>query len=242
MILNIDSTALVQHTARLQAINRSALPVAVRQTLDSTAFDVKTKTMLNESGVFVKRKPTFFKANSKVEKAQGFNINSMRAIIGFAPINKDKSHSVQDLQQQETGGIIDHRAIIVVEGGRVSKSWGKITKEKYRQDKLQFIDSKKMPGSTPGVRFLQSVVKAGVGGLVMGDRVYKNGNKMLWEVQKLGKGFGDKPKLKPIAIVKRGRKSKVKATHFMKKASDTSAGKMEKTFIRIANKKISQIK
>ena len=39
---------------------------------------VKKDTMPAEAGIFIHRKPTFFKANSKAVKATGLDINTMR--------------------------------------------------------------------------------------------------------------------------------------------------------------------
>jgi hypothetical protein len=244
MRLNVNHRALVAHTARLVNISRSALPVAVQQSLNAAAFDVKKNTMPKQSDKFVHRRPTFFKANSKVDKAKGFDINTMAATVGFVPKPNDRSHSVEDLEQQETGGKIANRAFIMLPAARVGGTMRGNIKSKYRQSAIasKIINSKNVEGGSPKIKFRNALVRAGVGGLVMGDKVYKNGNKMLWEVRKLGMGMSEKPTLIPIAVVKRNRRADIKATHFMRTASLISAKQIETVFIKVAEKKINSIR
>ena len=84
MILNINSNAVVSYTNTLEKLHKSAFPVAIRETLNSAAFDVKKNTMpLSAKKSFIERQPTFFKANSKVDKATGFNTSTMKSTVGF---------------------------------------------------------------------------------------------------------------------------------------------------------------
>ena len=120
--------AISDHVSRLERINRSALPVAVRQTLNAAAFDVKQNTMPEEADIFIHRKPTFFKANSGVTPAKGLDVNTMEATVGFKPKTGDRSHSVEDLEEQEEGGVIPHsRAFVALKEGRTGQQWQKNT-------------------------------------------------------------------------------------------------------------------
>jgi len=64
---NINTDAAVVMTNKLEKMHRSALPVAIRRTLDSASFDVKQRSLLlNTEKTFEQRKKTFFKATSRV--------------------------------------------------------------------------------------------------------------------------------------------------------------------------------
>ncbi len=83
--------------------------MAIRQTLNDAAYDVKLRTMPQTSDAsFIKRKPTFWKAKSRVEGAKGFDVNTMQSTVGFLEGNKH-SQAVRDLDEQEHGGRIDDR-------------------------------------------------------------------------------------------------------------------------------------
>src|SRR5687767_16018423 len=93
MELNINSDAVVKHTNTLEKMHRSAMPLAIRNTLNSVAFDVKKNTMpASAEREFVTRAPNFFKANSRVEMARGWNVDSMQSVVGFIP----KDQAVED--------------------------------------------------------------------------------------------------------------------------------------------------
>jgi hypothetical protein len=81
---DINTKAVVIFTNKLEKFRKSALPAAIRNTLNSAAFDVKQKTMpVSAEKNFVRRKPNFFKANSKVVMAQGREVKGLKAIVGF---------------------------------------------------------------------------------------------------------------------------------------------------------------
>lgn len=122
MRLVIDTEHLKEHAVKLEKINRSALPVAIRGTLNDAVYDVKTRSMPKSAEVFKKRSPNFFKANSKFEKAAGFNVDGMKATVGFYEnklTNQSTNHAVKDLEQQEHGGEIDHKTFIPMKPARV---------------------------------------------------------------------------------------------------------------------------
>jgi len=239
MVLSINTDALVQHAARLERMSRSALPVVVRQTLNAAAFNVKTVTMPQSSDVFIHRKATFFKANSKVQQAQGFDINSMQSIVGFIPKSDAKDTSVADLEQQEDGGKISGRAFVPLKDDRVGNSWqGNVkAKGRYRAIESKIVDAKKSNAGEPAQQFLASAKYAGVGGVVIGNRLTAGGNKIAWRIT------GLKPlKMIPLFAVKAHRNVMPHATHFMQEASNKSAADMGHNFIMYAEKKFDSIK
>tara|TARA_R110002051_G_scaffold162219_4_gene233744 strand:+ start:6835 stop:7578 length:744 start_codon:yes stop_codon:yes gene_type:complete len=229
MRLDINSDGFVQLTNKLEKLHRSALPSAIRGTLNGLAFDVKKDTLLKSSGrEFTQRKKTFFKATSKVEKANGFNVQSMKSKVGFP--DKGNNQAIQDLEQQEHGGNIGGRKYIPIEYGRVSKSRSKGVKSRNRLSKIgigNIVKASDMSGKTQGHRFTQAVAKAGKGGFVQAK--LKNKNKtIVWRVDTLQSSLKTKKlsnKLTAVYIVNDSGKVKVKGTSFMEKASVKSAKK-----------------
>ncbi|HLF67443.1 MAG TPA: hypothetical protein VI522_07470, partial [Gammaproteobacteria bacterium] len=124
MQLNINTDAAVKFTNTLEKLHRSALPVAIRSALNDAVFDVKTKTMPRSADeTFEKRQPNFFKANSKFESAKGFDVNTMKATIGFISdkLKGDSNYAVKDLEEQEHGGAIDKKSFIANKEARTGK-------------------------------------------------------------------------------------------------------------------------
>lgn len=245
MQLNINTDAVVKHTATLEKLHKSALPVAIRQTLDSAAFDVKTNTMpVQAKKTFEDRDKNFFKANSKVKKAQGWNIESMESTVGFVPIS-GTNQAVDDLEEQEYGGKIDGRTFIPLEQARTSNSWKRKPRRKARMSEVlgNIIDSADAQGKSKGEKFIKSAIHAGVGGWVLGNNINGAGNRILYQVKKIGKKNGDTwVKVVPMFSVKSDRKVQPPATKFMQKSAVKSADKMEDFYKKHAEKQIAKYK
>lgn len=264
--IDIDTTNLIGHIGKLSKLHRSAMPAAVMQTLNGAAYTTKTVTMPKEADRFEKRKPTFFKANSKVAPARGFNIDTMRAEVGFIPKPGDKSHSVEDLEAQEKHSTIDNRSFIALPTAREGKSFNKRIKRSNYMDKinnvLDPVEQRSQKGkATDSLRmsFILTAMAAGKGGLIFGtDR--KKGARVVFRINKIArlkkitkttKRLGIKTKkwntfvgLTPLFNVKSNRKVRpdTKYSGFMKQASLDAQKGMEATFIAAANKQIAKYK
>lgn len=243
IVLNINSDAIVAHTARIEQIGKSALPVAVRGALNRAAFDVKTDTMPKSAKRFTQRSPTFFKSQSKVKPAQGFDIKTMQSEVGFIPASgaKESGGATEDLEQQEHGGKIGHRAFVPLKAARAGSSYNRRVSNKNRMAALRskIKDAKKSGAATDKGKWFSSAIHAGVGGVVISNtnpRQLRRINKIM------RKGGNTIIGSTAIYSVEKNRKVKIKATNFMRKASNESAAKVERYFIEEANKQIAKVK
>lgn len=265
MIININTNSIVHLTNILEKMHKSALPVAIRTSLNSAAFDVKKTTMPQEAqSTFLKRQKNFFKANSRVEMAQGFSINKMQASVGFFENklnNKSTNYAVKDLEQQEHGGKITNKTFIPMRNARVGGSG--ITKAANRLSSMtnKIINSNKV-NSIHGRNKKQKLIRAAIiakktGGnnaMVMGPEK-SNGSQTLFRVDRLNiskstytfagggktlRGSKLDIKLTPLFQVKKGRTITVQKTDFMQHASITSHKKLEHFYITNATKQINK--
>lgn len=231
MRLNINSDAVVTHTNTLEKLHRSALPNAIRSTLNSVAFDVKQNTMpTSASREFVQRAPNFFKANSRVEMAKGWDVDRMKSIVGFIP----KSQAVEDLEQQEYGGTIEARAFIPMDPARAGGPASKIRPSNRLTKIGKVVNANTMAGNTPQAKFFAAARKAGKGGFVI-DSLPK---KTLWKIESMQ---GRVIKKRALFSYEKGRDVRVDATGFMRSASKESANKIEKIFMREALKQVQRL-
>ena len=234
-VLVITNKEISDYAKALEAAHRSGIPVAIRATLNTAAFDVKQNTMIDQSSkAFIKRKPTFFQATSTVNPAKGLDVGGMKAEVGFvAPANiKESGHATEDLEEQEYGGAIDKRAFIATKAARSGK--GNV-KDKFTMKaiKAQIVNARKGKGKTAAESFIKSAIHAGVGGYVIGTHRDggRGGNRALLLIQSIKrKGHDTMIRTKQIYSVKGKRKAYVKATHFMEIAAQESADKMNTTF------------
>lgn len=250
MQLNINIDKVVVFTNKLEKMHRSALPVAIRETLNSAAFDVKKNTMPEYANKeFTNRTKNFFKANSKVNKATGFDVNSMEAVVGFYENklkNQGTNYAVKDLEQQEEGGQIGGRSFIPLKQARTSRSWNKNVKSEARRANIKgkIIDSEdNTSGRSPEEKYVRSAIHAGKGGWLIGSKRNSKGNRFLNKIVSVKTIDGEtKIKSVPMFAVQGDRKVKVKGTGFMKSASMDSAKKMEQEYIRQAKRQIERLK
>lgn len=266
MLLNVNMNAVVQHTKTLEQISRSALPVAVRTALNSAAFDVKKNTMPTAAAAtFEKRQPNFFKANSKVDMAKGFEIKSMRAIVGFVSLS-GTNHAVDDLQQQEHGGNIGGRSFIPMNQARVANSPSKLVRKNLRMqilNNMQFIDAHKVRvqvlndnqngrfrmvrGRNKKQQYIRAAFKAkelyGNNAFVLGN-VTAHGRtlSLINSISTDAKHRVLTMKRTPLYTFEKGRHVRVAATNFMKRASLESGIKLDKFYVDAAEKQIAKIR
>jgi hypothetical protein len=248
--LKIESKSVDELAGKLQQISRSSFPVAIRQTLNSAAFDVKKTTMPKESEkAFENRSKNFFKANSKVIQANGFNVNSMQSEVGFYENklkNQSTNYAVKDLEQQENGGKIDGRSFIALKQIRNSSGLvkGNQRMESIREKPITRMSQTGRAGNKSGSKRItlsksQSFVKASMraiketDGLIMSKK-NSNGEQIVSRVISVSQSLGKKRKLKIKTLrmytVKKNRKVNPKATHFMRNSAEKSATLMEFNF------------
>ena len=240
MKFNVNSDAVIAHTNKLEGLTRSAFPNAVRNTLNGLAFDLKKDTMPKSASRFTKRQKNFFKANSTVQMAKGFNVSTMESKMGFMAKGKTAKGAVNNLDEQEEGGTITQREYIPVEKSRIGKSKKRMVQKKNRLNKIgikNIVKASSFSGSTSW-QFMQAVNKAQKGGFVQAKLKNKDVT-MVWRVnESMSTNLKTKRvifKLTPVYIVNKSKIVKVKATHFMEKATKKTMQRADKIYISSAN-------
>lgn len=236
-MLDINTKVLEDYSKKLESLSRSALPVAVRESLNDCARDMKMNTLMKTSkDAFINRSPSFFKANSAYERAEGFSIPGMKATAGMTEgaLKGDKNHAVKDLEDQEEGGSIDKKSFIPNKQARTGNNPNKMVRANARLKAIKnIIKSSGASGKNDRQKFIKSVYFAGKGGFVLDDL---GGKKTLFRVNSLNKTRANKFKLTPLYSFDKGRSVKVKATHFVSKAGDETHRKIDDYYISRAEK------
>jgi hypothetical protein len=184
---------------------------------------------------FEKRKPNFFKANSKVVMAQGFEVGSMKSVVGFTSTSAGYNHfAVLELEEQEHGGVIDHRSFVPMDAARTSESNVRAVRPGNRLSVInKIINAKDAKGSSRGQRFIKSAVFAGRGGFVLSE----GAKKKLYKIESID---GSEIKARAIYSFEEGRSVNVDETGFMKEATLNTASHLEKFYIEEANRRFQK--
>jgi|SRR5690242_12125424 len=239
IVLDINTDATVVLTNKLEKMHRSALPIAIRNTLNKAAFDVKQKTMPESADrAFVKRAPNFFKANSRVQMATGFQVSMMRAVVGFTPDSLRGNHnfSVAELEQQEYGGEIAKRTFIPLDPAR-GGSATKLVRPQNRLSEIDGIINSDQGNGSKAARFVRAAFRAGKGGHVISNF----GKKKLYRIESVSRSTGKlNLKTKALYSFRKGRTVRVGATGFMRLASMKSAGFMDRFYAQEARRVIER--
>ncbi len=253
---NINSTQIRALTSKLESMHRSALPVAVRETLNQTAFDVKKVELIKETGAkFTKRSPSFFKAFSKVKKATGFNISQMQATVGMVD-RKPGGGSEQagrNMTPRQRGGRIPGRSLIPLNRSRVANNVKKRVKPANRLSNLKpdfanLVDTELNTAKKSRQRFVRSslyaVTRFGPGALL--KHRGEDGKTRIYRIQKVGSNVKTRRfflATDPIYSFERGRSVEAgKVVPFTKNAAKRSAGKMNKFFLQQAKRQFKRLK
>jgi hypothetical protein len=239
MRININTDAVVSMTNKLEKLRKSALPAAVCGTLNDAAFDVKTNTMLRSSkNNFINREKNFFKANSTYQKATGFNISTMKSSVGFVS-KGGTNHSVDDLEEQEHGGVIDNRSFIPTVFARKGKTHTGLVKPNAQLSKInRIINVNDSIGKNQREKFVIAASVAGRGGFVLrGDILFRIDTAPKSNLRSKKANF----KATPLYSFKKGRKVKVKPTNFMQEASLITQKKLDDFYIKQGERQLAKV-
>jgi len=99
---NINTDEFVELTNRLEKLNKSAMPITVRGTLNDLAFDMKKNELFKSfDNQFIIRKKSFIRSQTGINKCKNtFDIQQMTAKVGVLSSSKSK----EGLRAQEIGG------------------------------------------------------------------------------------------------------------------------------------------
>lgn len=199
MRLDVNTDASIQLTAKLEKLNRSAFPSAVRNTLNETAFNTKKLVPKNAKDKFTIRQSNLFTRFVLVDKASGFNVNTMVSKVGIDANTKNKL--AEGLEKQETGGVITGRKLLAHDKARISSSPNKKVKQSNYLNKVSNVSRK---GNRNKSKYVM---------------IEKGSKRTIFETKN--------GKLNPLYIVRNTNKTRVKTRPFMKPSANEASKNME---------------
>ena len=250
MILNINNSEVVKFTDKLERMHRKHLPKVVRDTLNNVALKgVKQDTLLKTtSKTFTNRQKNFFRANSRVNFAKGWDIKKMKSEVGMSPhkLKGGNNHAVDDLEQQETGGKIKGRSFIPLKKARTSSSWNRGVQKRYKISDIPDNSIVKAYSNKRGrnikQKWLLSAIHAGPGGFITGTKQTATGSKVVFRIDKIIKSKrGVKIGSTPIYSIKKNRTIIIKKrTKFMERSANLAGKDINFTFTKIAKNELAR--
>ena len=247
--IKVNSAELIKFTNKLEKIGKKAVPIAIQNTLNSMAFDVKGKTLEKEANkAFTRRNKTFFKKFSRVEKATGTNIKTMKATVGMVDASRSgrREQAGADMTPQQKGGVIGGRTLIPHDEARVSGNNKKNVRAKNRVKDIKVnLNTADSRATDIKQRFIQTAITAverfGDGAIIQ----HKNekGKEFIFRVQKGGSDIKTRKfniKVTPLYSVVDGRVVRVKGKPFTLRAARQSQKKGNEFYKKHAQKQIKR--
>lgn len=147
-IFDVNNDAAIALTAKLEKLHRSAFPVAVRSTLNDAAFTAKQNIPKAATQKFTIRQKNLYRKFTVVQKARGFDMRKMAAVVGIDGRPGRTSKVTEGLAKQEIGGTVIGRKLIPMDQARISGSFGKKLRTKNRFSNTNIARPKRRkPGS-----------------------------------------------------------------------------------------------
>ena len=234
---DINNDEVIKFTAKLEKLNKSAFPSAVRNTLNRAAFETKKQVPIVASQKFTTRQKTFFKRFSVVDKASGFDVNSMVATTGI-----DASKHVElaeNLEAQETGGMVKGKKLIPHDNSRVSRSQSKRVSSKNYLNKVKVHNATKAYKSHRGTRnskFVASVMSTAKRGKKY-MMLTNKGKGMVYELTSVSMSVKRRKlnfKVKKLYSVRDTKTHSVKRSNFMRDSASIASRDINKFYVENA--------
>lgn len=148
-IIKVDTRGIDAFIGKLHKIKKNAIPHAAKRSLNDVAFLAKKKVPeVSEKNMTIRRK-SYLASHTIVEKANGYDLNSMRSAVGIDA----KRKTADSLSKQETGGRIDKKTFIPLNTARVGKNYNKRIKRNYHINKIE-VGSKFFVKESNGKKYL----------------------------------------------------------------------------------------
>lgn len=245
MSLNINTSELIKYTDDLEKYSNRSLKYAVRNTLNSAAFDMKKDSLQSSVNKNFKglKAPQFFKRFSGVNKASGNDINSMKSIVGFLDTGNQAARKVvENLPKQELGGIINDGAAYLKDA-RVGSQLNRFVRKKNYYDKNKVINGRSGQARNKGTNKSKFVARA-ARSFKEKKPIFLNSMKgnFLVEVTSFRRLKSRKIKFRMKFLMKERDRVTIKATNFLSEAKNQTQSKIPTLYQKEVEKQLEYFK
>lgn len=243
MNIKVDAKALDLYKGKLKSLNKSAFPTAVRNTLNDAAFDMKKNELHKSAKKNFKhtRSNNFFKRFTRVERANGFKIDQMQAVMGMVDLgDKAARTAVENMGLHEKGGMINDGAMYLKES-RTANAFGKLVRKVNYYDKNKVISGRSKQKRGRGTKKSKFVARA--------YRALKEKKPMFFdsmkgnflvEVKSIKKSKKGKLRIKTKLLMKERKYVNIKRNSFVSEGAYSTKHKIPEFYKKQAYKQIKK--
>lgn len=224
--IKIDSKDFENYKKSLHSLSKSAMPTAVRNTLNNAGFEMKKNQLHKAAKEKFKytRAKNFFKTFSYVNKSTGSNINKMSTKVGLRDLGKKSAKSaVENMNMHQFGGNIN-KGNAYLDESRVSKNRARFVRKKNYLKKGNVLENLKG-------NFVQKAYEAHEQKKPFWHS--KNGNNYLVLIKsfkRTGRSKKKKIKIKSELILKKRKNARIKPNKFISLAAKRTSAKIPELY------------
>lgn len=247
-----DTSDITKYSEKLKNVSKNALPRAVKETLNETAFEGRRESINEAKKRFTirgnKAKGGIFNIITHAQKTtEQKKIDKMASFSYLSNKRRRTQEVVNRMQEQEAGGKLE-RERMSTSGGRTNKAMaGRVTSKKFGGKALRRITNKDLAKGAHVVRPSRfkknlkgkSIFMASAYYALKKKKLLRAGTKGRYSYLSVQKGSGSQRyKFETVDSLHRGRNNSVKGQRFVKRGTTIAAKKMPKTFIRHAKRRL----
>lgn len=231
--IGISTKGLEKYKKDLQKMHKSSYPIAVRNTLNNAAFDMKKDTFQKSAKKNFKglKSPQFFKRFSGVDKAKGFDVKSMKSKMGLVNMgNKAARKAIEEMPKHEVSGIVQD-GFAYLKAARSGNNLNKFVRKANYYDKSKVVTGRSKQARGKGTRKSKFVARA-FRAHAEKKPFFMNsmrGNFLVY-VTSIKKKGRDEVKINSRLLMKQRGAVRIKANHFVSEAGQDTQKKMPKLY------------
>ena len=241
---NVNTDAAIILTAKLERMNKSAFPSAVRSTLSDGAFAMKQKEILvSAKRNMTVRNPSVFKKFTGVKKATGFNVKTMQSEVGFIPKEGVKGSKIPEgMERNEVGGIDDDGWMYMAKT-RISNSKDRLVRkgERFNKGKVLNIRRARNIATKKASRFIVNSYESFKQKKAF--HFYSKNNIFLVRATSFSQDSSGETNIKLDFLMRRRKdfNAKAKATYFNREAAIATSKQMEGFYAKNATFQFNKV-
>jgi len=242
-IFSVNTDAVIALTAKLERLNKSSFPSAVRSTLNDGAFEMKKKNILDSAKRnMTVRNQSFFKRYTGVKRATGFNVSRMSSESGFSNSNEKKAKkALEGMEHNEVGGS-DNTGAMYLPKSRTSSSSKRLVRRKARFDKSKLAKGTSSIMRSKKLDFARNAIASAKENAPTFIETSKG--KFLVQVKSVKSDSGHRKLKVKMDFLMRSRRqhvAKAKASHFNKEAAIKTSKQMDEFYAKNAKFQFAKI-
>ena len=237
-VIRADTSELLALSKALDDTDRAALPVSIRSTLNDLGFNTRTIIPYTAMQRMNIRRPAFFRRFTRVDKAVGFDVETMQCQVG---IILGQPSATRGMAVQERGATITNRGEAPTVAARGGSEMSQVKKRNY----LETVQSNLVVGpsrkrASKKSEFMAKIYMARKRKLFIQD---EHGNiiRPRTKPTKSGRGEAQQVDFKMEVVYRKLGTVTVQPTHFVRDSGLAAVMQINRIYFKHVQKQVARV-